>query len=522
MKVAVCLVVKDEEAELPYWIAWHKAVGFDSFIIYNDFSEDATEAVILSLQDGLDIRYHRNAVNRDKHDIRQVRAYNDAVARYGSEFDWIALFDADEYLDLYGKDIKAYLAERGDDISLVSFNWCCAGTNGFISRPAGPPFLNYTRHGRNDLRWNRHTKVVFRPGHLSGPIYYVHNVPVTGISVDSEGSEVAWTNEHGGFIADSPTWAGGRLLHYQSRSLEHYVKRDRNLEEIRRNTEDPLNAVLNNPEYNAVETGLNPLYIEKFRHWMGVIVRLQAYYMARTIRSVSTSFLEQTKTICGAPAVAIFDPSYRPALHELNHGWISFHKTAGNIFHDQFNGNDDKFVVFHIKNSFGKYLSTRSGELTATEADSSPVSALYVRGSHYVHLFSTEGEGLAINGDPRALPVKTYKVWANSNGTLSFSHPRTGRYMFFSPEGSMGVDKMRAFAWEYFTPLVVNHEKCESWLTDAGDYLARVDSAEAFKRACDENDVHGGLLFNALTALDDATRRAVSFIVRGFAGEHIL
>ncbi|EHD14694.1 hypothetical protein CIN_06260 [Commensalibacter intestini A911] len=89
MKVAVCLTVKDEAIELVYWIAWYTALGFDSFIIYNDNSSDETENVILSLQNIVDIRYMRNAPNYDRSVIRQLRAYNDAIEKYGKEFDML-------------------------------------------------------------------------------------------------------------------------------------------------------------------------------------------------------------------------------------------------------------------------------------------------------------------------------------------------------------------------------------------------------------------------------------------------
>ncbi|MBS0961407.1 glycosyltransferase family 2 protein, partial [Acetobacter thailandicus] len=59
LKTAVCLVVKNEEIEIIYWIAWYKALGFDAFIIYDDSSEDNTKNVILSLSGDLDIRYSR-------------------------------------------------------------------------------------------------------------------------------------------------------------------------------------------------------------------------------------------------------------------------------------------------------------------------------------------------------------------------------------------------------------------------------------------------------------------------------
>lgn len=100
LKTAVCLVVKNEDIEIIYWLAWYKSLGFDTFIIYNDSSEDNTENVILSLSGVLDIRYSRMLNNRNLHTERQISAYNDAVLKYGNEFDWIALFDCDEYLDL--------------------------------------------------------------------------------------------------------------------------------------------------------------------------------------------------------------------------------------------------------------------------------------------------------------------------------------------------------------------------------------------------------------------------------------
>jgi len=519
MKVAVCLVVKDEETELPYWIAWHKALGFDSFIIYNDFSDDATEAVILSMQGEIDIRYLRNSVNRDLHNIRQVRCYNDAVVRYGQEFDWIALFDADEYLDLYGKDIKTYLSEL-HSASLIAFNWSCVGTNGHVSRPSGAPVFNYRKQGNSDLFWNRHTKVIFRPDRLSRSIYQVHNVDVHGESVDSGGNLISWTNNNGGFTKDFPSWKGGRLIHYQSRSLEQYIRRDKNLEEIRRDTKDPLHDITNSQLYNAVESKLSPHYIENFYTWMERISLQQANTVFRILRSVSSCFLAQLYNSFTPPNVPIFQPAYVPEPHEIAHNWISFHNEPGNILRETFTG-QTTVVAFNLRNHFGKMLRSHNGKLTVEE-HGDPIFGIYCKFSKYIHICSPNNELLNIEGDARISPILTYKVWRNENGTISLSHPRTNRYLGFTPEGEYSIRKMRALAWENYHPEVLSLEDCPRHVIDSAYYFNKISSMEDLKRYCENDESTDSRIINALTALDDISKATLSFLCRGILGEHLL
>ncbi|MBS1071087.1 glycosyltransferase family 2 protein [Gluconobacter cerinus] len=520
MKVAVCLVVKNEQTEIIYWAAWYKALGFDTLIIYDDFSDDATEEVILSMQGGIDIRYMRNAVNRDIHNVRQVRAYNDAVIRYGHEFDWIAFFDADEYLDLYGKNIKSYLSEQGN-ASLVAFNWCCVGTNGYVSRPEGVPFLNYTRTGSNELFWNRHTKVIFRPDRLSRPVYQVHNVDVHGTSVDSEGLPVEWESPSGGFTRNSPTWKGARLIHYQSRSLEHYINRDRHLEDVRRDVNDPLHTVVNNPEYNAIESTISADYMRDFYKWMDHIVSQQTHTIARVLRSTSSCFITQLESILAPPNVPVFQPAYKAEAHEIAHNWISFHTTPGKILSEHFDGRSS-FVAFHIENHFGHRLTSVDGKLSTDSENGIPLIGIYCEGSEYVHIFTSSGEELRVNGDSRVTKVLTYKVWNNEDGSISISHPRTHRYLGFAPDGTYNIRKIRALAWESFNLKLVDIAECPQFVCDAGVYLGRITSLEDLKRSCETAEQVDGLVINALTALDDVSKSAVSFLSRGILGEHIL
>lgn len=518
VKVAVCLVVKNEAVEIPYWIAWYKALGFDSFLIYDDFSDDATEAVILSMCDGLDIRFMRNAVNRDLHNIRQVRAYNDAVARYGREFDWIALFDADEYLDLYGADIKTSL-EQKKDASLVAYNWSCVGTNGFVSRPSGPPFLNYTMHGRPDLYWNRHTKVIFRPAHLQAPISQVHNVDVSGPGVDAAGRPIEWDSPHGGFTREAPDWSGGKLIHFQSRSMEHYVTRDRNLEDVRRDSGDPLHTVVKDQDYNAISYEISEAYLEKFEIWMRRIVESQARAMQNALRGVSGCTFAQIASLKRKADVAVFNPSYEAAEHEVNSNWISFHDIPGGILKDSFPDSED-WVAFRIDSHFGKRLGSLGGVLSVDDS-AEPITGVFCRGGKHVHLFGPEGEALRISGDARRTSILTYQVWRNSDETVSFSHPRTGRYLGFVPDGTYSTRKMRALAWESFILSVIPARECPSSVAQKSALLARYTVSGIAHDISESGDIPGDMIFNLIEIEKEENRKTIGFLSDGMTGEHI-
>ncbi|WP_168189228.1 glycosyltransferase family 92 protein [Oecophyllibacter saccharovorans] len=514
----MCLVVKNEQEEIIYWLAWYKALGFDTFIIYDDYSDDNTEEVILSLAPILDIRYMRNAVNHDLHNIRQVRAYNDAVTKYGKEFEWISFFDADEYLDLYGNSIKSYL-RNFDNASLIAFNWCNVGTNGHVSRPVGPPITNYEYNGKNDLYWNRHTKVIFRPDKLAKKIYQVHNVSVHGESVDSEGLSVKWENEHGGFTSNPPTWKGGRLIHYQSRSIEHYVKRDKNIEDVRRDKGDPLHTVAKSEEYNSLFNPVSTVTLVKFYEWMLHFANQQARILIESLRAKPSGFLAELAHIVTPSNVSIFDPSYIPLQHEVDRNWISEEKLEGNIFKDIAIDNQP-YVAFNIKNAFGNLLGAHEGELSLSINPEEALIGIYIHGSRYVHLFTKDGKGFRIEGDARILPALTFKVWRKEDRSGFLSHPRTGRFLGFTPQGEYSVKKIRALGWEvlHFEPIEL--QNLPKHILRAASYLGLANSLAALKEVNPSPEL-GALQINAITALDDVSREVVKLVSKGIMGEHL-
>lgn len=520
MKVAVCLTVKDEAIELVYWIAWYTALGFDSFIIYNDNSSDETENVILSLQNIVDIRYMRNAPNYDRSVIRQLRAYNDAIEKYGKEFDWIALFDVDEYLYLDGIGIKEYLSQYQEDVSSVVFNWCCVGTNGFINRPDGAPFFNYIKHGAQELFWNRHTKIILRPQHLTKAIYHVHNAIVSGNCVTSDGELVKWDQgPHGGLTKDSPSWKGGRLFHYQSRSLEHYVKRHVNMEPIRSRSSDPLHNVTNSPEYNVMETKFDPNYIQNYYEVLRELVLAQIYFILEKTTSVPSALIDLLKYTNSSTQVDIFDPVYTPQSHEVAHNWISFCKKRGGLFKDV--GGEDIFF-FHITDFFDKKLGVKGQKLAVGSDLDADIIAVYIKGSSHLHLFSSSNDYFHVKGDVRVLKAYTYAVWKNHGKRFSLSHSRKNRFLGFTPSGEQTFDRLRACNWESFNYHLISPENVPDHIVEAANFLSIVKNVQIMReyRLLNGNK-HMGLYLNVINTLPQNELDAIDYISGNIINEHL-
>lgn len=107
--IALCTIVKNENKYLSQFLDYYRAVGFDRFIIIDN---NDTE-VIEQAEDVL-------VINKRGLKEVQLTAYNEVYYLYGNSFDWIAFFDADEYLTGV-KNVKTWLQDCKYNSVLV--NW---------------------------------------------------------------------------------------------------------------------------------------------------------------------------------------------------------------------------------------------------------------------------------------------------------------------------------------------------------------------------------------------------------------
>ena len=244
-------IVKDE-ADLAEWVAYHAAIGFDAAVIYDHGSAVPVAEVLAPLAEAhgdtfsirvvdwnIEKRQFREFVVGDalvndftrRHFSPQQRAYAHFLYHYGSETEWAAFFDADEFLSVnmarFGGRVDAFLAQLRPTVAAVAVEWVVFGSNGHVERPPGLIIEAYTRWGlpvgtmATDVKHLVRTAMVERVG--------THSVVTTaGQDLDVWGNVMGWSrvvrqsvvDPVGGVIrADAPA----SLFHYRVKSRADFV-----------------------------------------------------------------------------------------------------------------------------------------------------------------------------------------------------------------------------------------------------------------------------------------------------------
>ncbi len=164
-RCAVCTVVRDEARDLPEWLTYQAAVGFDAVIAYENLSVDSTPLVLARAGRVMDVRV-TPWPRTDGHGRRD--AYQDCRDRFGREFDWIAFLDADEFLVPHAHpDIKALLATHESSAQIV-VNRAVFGSGGRDDDPDGLIIESFTQRAPGVFAANRQVKGIVRPNAVRG------------------------------------------------------------------------------------------------------------------------------------------------------------------------------------------------------------------------------------------------------------------------------------------------------------------------------------------------------------------
>ena len=223
--LAIVLLVKNEVRDLPAWLAWHAAMGCDTFIIYDDHSGDGTWSVINQAARHLDIRAVRTDLAISPFTERQKVSYLDALTRYGAEFEWMAFIDADEFLSTEDNEPLPVFLGSFPDAHAVAVNWCNYGSNGHALHPTIPIVEAFVRHSLNTSPINRHVKSIVRCSKFRSNVWNVHYFDVDDdCYVDTIGRKIEWSSTPG-IGANPPDWFAAKIMHFQCRSMEHFIDR---------------------------------------------------------------------------------------------------------------------------------------------------------------------------------------------------------------------------------------------------------------------------------------------------------
>jgi capsular polysaccharide biosynthesis protein len=256
-KIACVAVVKNEARHIAEWIAYQFVIGFDTVIILDNLSSDDTAAKAQSFSQSQDIRILRSPESGTGY---QTSAYFRALASLGSEFDWMAFFDADEFL-VFKEDLRLReILSRFSDQAAIGINWAMFGSSGHLSAQPGLTVENFQRRSDATFYPNRHVKSIIRPTGVSGIInghMFIADTPY----IDLAGRQINWASP--GITAAPPNYDIAKLHHYFTRSRQEWLakiargypdleREDAEFEAYDRNEVPDASATRHAPAINAM------------------------------------------------------------------------------------------------------------------------------------------------------------------------------------------------------------------------------------------------------------------------------
>ncbi|WP_171098446.1 glycosyltransferase family 2 protein [Ruegeria sp. HKCCD7255] len=239
--ITVFTTMKNEGPYMLEWVAYHRSLGVDHFVIFTNDCEDGTDEIARRLQ-ALGVATHvDNAVgeggNPQHQMLRRARRQ-----KWVKRADWLLCLDVDEFWNIrcadnsFGGLIEAVEQKAGQQVDAISFAWRLFGSSGNVSFEDRPvtqafslgdkefPYHSGRAYGLKTLFRNNGKFTRFGPHRPKG--------------FDEEGAQqIAWSDAGGNlYPASDVGWRAwrnfehsfGRIHHYSVRSLEGFlIKRDR-------------------------------------------------------------------------------------------------------------------------------------------------------------------------------------------------------------------------------------------------------------------------------------------------------
>jgi hypothetical protein len=186
-KIAVCAIFKDEAPYLLEWLAFHRMIGVDLFVLYDNGSSDGGSDLIRASS------FARNVTLIDWPDRPgQLSAYNHFRVNHAPRFTWVAFIDIDEFImPLAGSSIREILMRPAyAPCAQVLLQWLVFGPSGHRTRPDGLVIESYTSRLPEAAEASRHIKSIVRADKLCGIDYTPHAAECSGPACNSRGETV--------------------------------------------------------------------------------------------------------------------------------------------------------------------------------------------------------------------------------------------------------------------------------------------------------------------------------------------
>lgn len=219
MRIACCLMVKNEEAVIGEWIAYHHLLGFDAFIIVDHMSTDNTKLAAAKMQDITTVHV---LDEQGQPPELQKRVYMDVIAAFQDQYDWIAFIDSDEFIaSSVSLEIRSLL--ENTSASGIAIPWLIFGSNGLKERGSGLLIEEFDRRSLPSFQPNLHVKSIVRPKAVVSCIN-AHCFKLDGDYVRPDGTRLTW-GRGPGLLETFPEDTAWQVNHYYTRSRGDWARR---------------------------------------------------------------------------------------------------------------------------------------------------------------------------------------------------------------------------------------------------------------------------------------------------------
>ncbi len=166
--LSICAIFKDEAPYLAEWIEFHRLVGVEHFLLYDNLSADNGREVLEPWVRAGIVTVSDCSIPLGEGG--QDWGYTDALKRAGGHTRWLAFIDLDEFLFSPGATpLPAVLREYEEPPGIV-VNWQVYGSSGITTRPDGLVIESFLNRARTQWVRNRRVKSIVDPARALRPM----------------------------------------------------------------------------------------------------------------------------------------------------------------------------------------------------------------------------------------------------------------------------------------------------------------------------------------------------------------
>ncbi|MGJ8595557.1 glycosyltransferase family 2 protein [Sulfitobacter sp.] len=148
------LCVRNEAAFLLEWLAHHRAVGFDNFLIFSNNCQDGTDIMLDRLEEMGLVTHIRNDGPYDNGGIQFTALKKAAKHKLVKQADWILPLDVDEFVNIHcGDHTLGALHAAIPDATAITLTWRLFGAAEQVRYGDTPVLETFTRAAPAVLYW---------------------------------------------------------------------------------------------------------------------------------------------------------------------------------------------------------------------------------------------------------------------------------------------------------------------------------------------------------------------------------